>query len=107
MRSARRLSYENEFAQRDEAKKAADLFIYPNVWSGFGFIGIPPGCALVGSHENVVARIREYNALGIELFFLAGYPHLEETYRLGEHVLPHFASERGPAVATTGRSPNS
>ena len=22
------------------------------------------------------------------MFFLAGYPHLEETYRLGEHVLP-------------------
>lgn len=60
----------------------------------FGYIGIPPGCALVGSYENVVARIREYNSIGIDLFFLAGYPHLEEAYRLGEHILPHFRSER-------------
>src|SRR5690606_34064264 len=64
------------------------------VWSGFSHIGIPPGLALVGSYANVVARIREYNALGIDLFFLAGYPHLEEAYRLGEHVLPHFRGER-------------
>ncbi|MCY1187119.1 Alkanesulfonate monooxygenase [compost metagenome] len=41
-----------------------------------------------------MARIREYNAIGIDLFFLAGYPHLEEAYRLGEHILPHFRSER-------------
>ncbi|MNR18166.1 Alkanesulfonate monooxygenase [compost metagenome] len=51
---------------------------------------------MVGSYENVVARIREYNQLGIDLFFLAGYPHLEEAYRLGEHILPHFRGERAP-----------
>ena len=60
-----------------------------------------PGCALVGSYANVVARIREYNELGIDLFFLAGYPHLEEAYRLGEHVLPHFRGERDGLVKST------
>lgn len=61
---------------------------------GFGYIGIPLGVALVSSYIQIVARVREYNALGVELFFLAGYPHLEEIYRLGEHVLTHFVHER-------------
>jgi len=89
-RSARQLSYEKEFRTSKEIKQFDDCFIYPNVWAGFGYIGIPPGCALVGSYENVVDRIREYNELGVSKFFLAGYPHLEEAYRLGEYVLPHF-----------------
>jgi len=94
LRTARKLSYEEEYGNREESKRFDDFFIYPNVWAGFGYIGIPPGLALVGSYENVVARIREYNELGIDVFFLAGYPHLEEAYRLGEHILPHFRGER-------------
>jgi alkanesulfonate monooxygenase len=97
LRTARKLGYEHEYTTEPEGTAFDDFFIHPNVWSGFGFVGIPPGCAIVGSYENVVARIREYNRVGIELFFLAGYPHLDEAYRLGEHVLPHFASERRPA----------
>jgi len=90
LRSARQLSYEKEFRTEKIVKTYEDCFIYPNVWAGFGYIGIPPGCAFVGSYENVIARITEYNSLGISKFFLAGYPHLEEAYRLGEHILPHF-----------------
>ncbi|MBG8558900.1 LLM class flavin-dependent oxidoreductase [Pseudomonas qingdaonensis] len=94
LRTARKLSYEEDYRPEHDERAFDDFFIYPNVWSGFSHIGIPPGLALVGSYANVVARIREYNALGIDLFFLAGYPHLEEAYRLGEHVLPHFRGER-------------
>lgn len=65
-----------------------DLFVEPNVWSGFGLIGIPPGFALVGSYESVAARVLDFYDRGFSLFFLAGYPHLEEAYRMGEHVLP-------------------
>ena len=52
----------------------------------------------MGSYAQVIERIHEYNAVGIELFFLAGYPHLEENYRLGEHILPHFRHLRQPAA---------
>lgn len=96
LRTARKLSYEQDAPPEQDTRTFDDFFIYPNVWSGFSYIGIPPGLALVGSYANVVARIREYNALGIDLFFLAGYPHLEEAYRLGEHILPHFRGERQP-----------
>ncbi|MGE4303668.1 MAG: LLM class flavin-dependent oxidoreductase [Novosphingobium sp.] len=67
-----------------------DLFIEPHLWGGFSYIGIPPGFAFVGSYENVVKKIRQFADLGLSWFFINGYPHLEEIYRLGEHVLPHF-----------------
>ncbi|WP_434728514.1 LLM class flavin-dependent oxidoreductase [Pseudomonas soli] len=94
LRTARKLSYEHDYNGKDEQQAFDDFFIHPNVWTGFGYIGIPPGCALVGSYANVVARIREYHGIGVDLFFLAGYPHLEEAYRIGEHILPHFREQR-------------
>ncbi|MGE8370585.1 MAG: LLM class flavin-dependent oxidoreductase, partial [Pseudomonas putida] len=94
LRTARKLSYEHGYSDQDEQQAFDDFFIHPNVWTGFGYIGIPPGCALVGSYTNVVARIREYHGIGVDLFFLAGYPHLEEAYRIGEHILPHFRAQR-------------
>ncbi|AZL73664.1 LLM class flavin-dependent oxidoreductase [Pseudomonas oryziphila] len=97
LRSARKLSFEHEYGDKHAGVAFDDFFIHPNVWSGFGYIGLPPGIALVGSYANVVARIREYHAVGIDLFFLAGYPHLEESYRIGEHILPHFRQQRRPA----------
>jgi alkanesulfonate monooxygenase len=73
---------------RDGVPRFEDLFVAPNLWSGFGLIGIPPGFALVGGYESVAERILELYDAGLSLFFLAGYPHLEEAYRIGEHVLP-------------------
>ncbi|MFZ5936856.1 LLM class flavin-dependent oxidoreductase [Pseudomonas sp. HS6-2] len=96
LRTARKLSYEHGYNDQDDQQTFDNFFIHPNVWTGFGYIGVPPGCALVGSYANVVARIREYHGIGVDLFFLAGYPHLEEAYRIGEHILPHFREQRAP-----------
>ena len=101
LRSARVLSFEKEYQDKAGSKSVQDFFIHDNVWSGFGYIGIPPGVALVGSYRQIIERIEEYNAIGIDLFFLAGYPHLEENYRLGEHVLPYFKQQREKLVRTT------
>lgn len=76
-----------------------DLFVEPHLWGGFGYIGIPPGFAFVGSYDNVAAKIRQFADLGLDWFFLNGYPHLEEIYRLGEHVIPKFRAPRIAAVA--------
>ena len=46
------------------------------------------GTALVGDPETVAARIREYQAIGIDTFIMSGYPHLEEAYRFAELVFP-------------------
>jgi len=65
-----------------------DLEIYPNLWAGVGLVRGGAGTALVGSHEEVADRIREFNQLGISEFVLSGHPHLEEAYWFAEGVLP-------------------
>ncbi|MEU5248412.1 LLM class flavin-dependent oxidoreductase [Streptomyces asoensis] len=69
------------------------LEIHPNLWAGIGLVRGGAGTALVGSHEEVAALIKEYAALGIEEFVLSGYPHLEEAYWFGEGVLPRLAAD--------------
>jgi alkanesulfonate monooxygenase len=70
--------------------KPEDLEIYPNLWAGVGLARGGAGTALVGSHDEVADRIKEYADLGIEEFILSGYPHLEEAYWFGESVLPRL-----------------
>ncbi|MFT4043327.1 MAG: LLM class flavin-dependent oxidoreductase [Gordonia sp. (in: high G+C Gram-positive bacteria)] len=70
-----------------------DLIIYPNMWVGpslFGFDIVSPaaGTYLVGSAENVAARIAELQSIGIDAFILSGYPLIEEAYRVAELLLP-------------------
>ncbi|MFE2347174.1 LLM class flavin-dependent oxidoreductase [Kitasatospora cineracea] len=67
---------------------ARDLLVAPNLWAGIGLVREGAGTALVGSHDEVAARLAEYRALGVEEFILSGYPHLEEAYRVGEEVVP-------------------
>ncbi|MEV7068226.1 LLM class flavin-dependent oxidoreductase [Streptomyces collinus] len=67
------------------------LEIHPNLWAGIGLVRGGAGTALVGSHDEVAERIKEYHALGIDEFILSGYPHLEEAYWFGEGVLPCLA----------------
>jgi alkanesulfonate monooxygenase len=64
------------------------LEISPNLWAGVGLVRGGAGTALVGSHDEVAARMAEYHGLGIDEFILSGYPHLEEAYRVGEGVIP-------------------
>lgn len=64
------------------------LTVSPNLWAGIGLVRGGAGTALVGSHDTVAERIREYAALGLDTFILSGYPHLEEAYMAGEHLLP-------------------
>jgi alkanesulfonate monooxygenase len=44
--------------------------------------------ALIGSYDEVIARLVEYADAGISSFILTSAPHLEEAYRIGEHILP-------------------
>ena len=56
------------------------------------------GTALVGDPEAVAARIREYQAIGIDTFIMSGYPHLEEAYRFAELVFPLLSLEQAGNV---------
>ncbi|XID93179.1 FMNH2-dependent alkanesulfonate monooxygenase [Paenibacillaceae bacterium WGS1546] len=73
------------------------LVIGPNLWAGIGLVRGGAGTALVGSADNVAARIREYAELGIDTFILSGYPHLEEAYRTAELLFPRLPLRREEA----------
>jgi len=83
------------------------LVIGPNLWAGIGLVRGGAGTALVGSAENVAARMTEYADAGIETFVLSGYPHLEEAYRVAEllfPLLPIAARDTHIATARPGRA---
>ncbi|EFF88284.1 organosulfonate monooxygenase, partial [Streptomyces sp. e14] len=46
------------------------LEIHPNLWAGIGLVRGGAGTVLVGSHDEVADRIKEYHALGIDEFVL-------------------------------------
>jgi alkanesulfonate monooxygenase len=73
-----------------------DLEIYPNLWSGVGLVRGGAGTAVVGSHEEVVERFREYESIGIDTFILSAYPNLEEAIRVGEELLPRLEQRQQP-----------
>lgn len=78
---------------------AERLTVAPNLWAGIGLVREGAGTALVGSHDEVAARLAEYRALGVDEFILSGYPHLEEAYRVGEEVAPRLRALTGADAA--------
>jgi alkanesulfonate monooxygenase len=65
-----------------------DGFVEPNLWTGIGRARSGCGAALVGNPEQVAAKLRRYEQLGIDTFILSGYPHLREAELFAQHVLP-------------------
>ena len=87
------------------------LEIAPNLWAGVGLVRGGAGTALVGDPATVAARLREYQALGIDTVIASGYPHLEEAYRVAELLFPALGltgagsmPAGGPSLMTGGGS---
>lgn len=77
------------------------LVIGPNLWAGVGLVRGGAGTALVGSPEQVVNRLDEYAALGVDTFVLSGYPHLEEAIRFAELAFPRIAGKTPVTLLNT------
>jgi alkanesulfonate monooxygenase len=79
-----------------ELRSAAggDGFVEDNLWTGIGRARSGCGAAIVGNPDQVLAKLRAYQAEGIEAFILSGYPHAQEADLFARHVLPHI--EHGP-----------
>jgi len=85
--------------------QARDFEIYPNIWTGpalhgFNVLGPLAGTTLVGSAENVAARIREFEAQGTHAFILSGWPLVEEAYRVADLLFPLLDLDHGFEVPT-------
>jgi alkanesulfonate monooxygenase len=73
---------------------AGDGFVEDNLWTGIGRARSGCGAAIVGDPDQVLAKLKAYQALGIEAFILSGYPHQAEADLFARHVLPRL--EHGP-----------
>ncbi len=76
------------------AAASGDGFVEENLWTGIGRARSGCGAAIVGNPDQVLAKLRAYQAEGIEAFILSGYPHAAEADLFARHVLPHI--QHGP-----------
>ena len=65
-----------------------DGFAEANLWTGVGRARSGAGAAIVGDPDQVVAKLRAYQAVGIEAFILSGYTHIAECDLFARYVLP-------------------
>ncbi|MDO7560885.1 MAG: LLM class flavin-dependent oxidoreductase, partial [Paracoccaceae bacterium] len=74
------------------ARELADQFGYvePHLWTGIGRARSGCGAALVGSTDQILSKIEEYQRMGIRAFIFSGYPHLIEAVHFGTKVLPQI-----------------
>ncbi len=79
-------------ARQAELREAAadDGFAEEALWTGVGRARSGAGAAVVGDPEQVLAKMRAYEAIGISAFILSGYPHQAECELFARHVLPHL-----------------
>ena len=75
-----------------ELREAAgnEGYVEDNLWTGIGRARSGCGAAIVGDPDQVLAKLRAYQAMGIEAFILSGYPHAAECDLFARHVLPHM-----------------
>jgi len=67
-----------------------DGFAEPNLWTGIGRARSGCGAAIVGDPDQVLSKLKAYEALGIEAFILSGYPHKDECDLFARYVLPQM-----------------
>lgn len=67
-----------------------DGYAEANLWTGIGRARSGCGAAIVGDPDQVVAKLNDYRAMGIEAFILSGYPHAAEADLVARHVLPRI-----------------
>lgn len=83
-------------ARQNELRDAAsdDGFAEEALWTGVGRARSGAGAAIVGDPDQVVAKLRAYQNVGVGAFILSGYTHQAECDLVAEHVLP--AIEHAP-----------
>jgi alkanesulfonate monooxygenase len=79
--------------QRQAELRAAasdDGYVEANLWTGVGRARSGAGAAIVGDPDQVLAKLRAYQAAGIGAFILSGYPHRQECDLFARYVLPNI-----------------
>jgi len=79
-------------SRQGELRESADNdgFAEEHLWTGIGRARSGCGAALVGDPDQVLKKLRAYEAMGIEAVILSGYPHREECDLFAKYVLPQL-----------------
>ena len=79
-------------AHQSKNRDIADEFGYiePHLWTGIGRARSGCGAALVGSADQVLSEIENYQKMGMRAFIFSGYPHIDEAEHFGRLVMPHL-----------------
>ena len=97
--------------QAEQRKSATpEGYSEPNLWTGVGRARSGCGAALVGSVDQVLSKIENYQKMGIRSFIFSGYPHKDECEIFGNKVLPQIKTcslpeEYGRVPASTPATP--
>ncbi|MEM7046887.1 MAG: LLM class flavin-dependent oxidoreductase [Pseudomonadota bacterium] len=83
---------------QNRARADDDGFTEPYLWTGVGRARSGCGAALVGSVDQVLSKIHDYQAMGIRAFIFSGYPHKDECEIFAKKVLPELATCSLPEV---------
>lgn len=81
-------------AEMRDAAAEHDGYVEANLWTGIARARSGCGAAIVGDPDQVLAKLRSYEELGIEAFILSGYPHADECDLFAKYVLPNL--DHGP-----------
>lgn len=81
-----------------------DGFVEDQLWTGIGRARSGCGGAIVGTPDQVLAKIQRYMDMGIRAFIFSGYPHADECKLFGKYVLPHIKTFSMPELQ--GRRPS-
>lgn len=71
-----------------------DGFVEDALWTGVGRARSGAGAAIVGAPDQVLAKLRAYEDVGVTAFILSGYPHQAEAELFARHVLARFEHDR-------------
>ncbi|HCF25096.1 MULTISPECIES: LLM class flavin-dependent oxidoreductase [unclassified Novosphingobium] len=91
------LDAKNFGVQRQQELRSAadgDGFVEENLWTGISRARSGCGAAIVGTPDQVIAKLRAYQDAGMEAFILSGYPHVNECDMFARYVLPQL--QHGP-----------
>ena len=91
------LDAKNFGVQRQQELRGAadgDGFVEDNLWTGISRARSGCGAAIVGTPDQVIAKLRAYQDAGMQAFILSGYPHVNECDMFARYVLPQL--QHGP-----------
>lgn len=78
--------------RQDELRETADEDGYTEdiLWTHIGKVFSGCGSGLVGSPEQIIAKLSRYMEMGIRAFIFSGFPLIEESEYFAKLVLPHL-----------------